>query len=147
MSITEQVKNFFAQVIGFKSQTITRKASAAFQGPVSMGSPANGFGNEPIGTGDRKQTTRRGRTSTAPARPQAAAEAGSLLQLQGSISPGPQSIKQNGDALQALWCDSGNPDGCSAFNRSVGPPPSNTDYSPEGYFYRVDVERPSAPTS
>jgi hypothetical protein len=121
VTITEQVPNFFGQVIGFRREQITRSATADFQGPIAMGSPANNFGNEPIGTGD----TRFSSTYTASAQPN----------FWGNIF-GPQSTKQNGDAKQAGWCDSGSPDGCNAFTRNPG---ANADYSASGYFYKVTV--------
>jgi hypothetical protein len=120
VSISQTQRNFFGAFLGLASQRITRTAVSEFQAPVTLGSPTNSFGDEPIGGLD----TRHWSTvfSTDANQP-----------LFWANIAGPQSKKANGDAHQAGRCDT--EDNCAAG--------TNTDYSPNGYFYAVHVPSPT----
>jgi len=122
VTLTTTVKNFFGGVIGSPSQTLTRTSVADYQGPISMGSPCNTFGNEPV-AGDGTGSVSSGCTST----PQFWANAA-----------GPGSKKGNGDAFETRSCVSGN-SGCSGT--------TNTDFDPRGQFYKVSVGAGSGPVN
>lgn len=47
VSVSREVSNFFVSLFGINSTTITRSATAEFEGPVPMGSPENFLGNDP----------------------------------------------------------------------------------------------------
>jgi len=118
VTITRTIDNFFGGLLHLPSTTITRTSVAEFVGPVPMGSPANSFGDEP--TGDT--TTHWSNVYDTD---------GNQPKFWANIA-GPQSVKRNGDAQQALWCAGA--DNCAG---------NNGDYNPNGYFYVVRV--PSAP--
>lgn len=119
VTIRQTVGNFFTPVFGIPTTAITRTGVAEFQGPVPMGSPANTYGDEPIGAGDQRWST----TYTASNQPRFWANVA-----------GPQSVKRNGDAFQAARCSA--EDGCTGS--------TNDDYSVHGYFYTVTVPASSA---
>ncbi len=74
VEIRSTITNTFGTVIGVPKQTITRAATADYQGPAPMGSPCNTFGNEPnAGTAggfghSRRHRQGRARSPTACAR-------------------------------------------------------------------------------
>ncbi|HEY2330402.1 MAG TPA: hypothetical protein VGH94_00655, partial [Acidimicrobiales bacterium] len=115
VTITHTVDNFFTTIVGIPRTTITRSGVAEFQGPVPMGSPANTYGNETIGAGDTRWSNTYTSSSNQPG-------------FWANVA-GPQSTKTNGDAFQAAICQGA--DGCNGS--------TNTDYSPNGYFYSVTV--------
>jgi hypothetical protein len=110
VDVTTTVDNFFGQLMGQTSQTITRSATAEFERPVPLGSPANSFGNQPGDNG----------FSTNP------------VDHPGYWANvfGPMSDKSKGDAHQSNRCGGGD-DACSSG--------SNDDYRDTGYYYVVEV--------
>lgn len=119
VTISAKQDNFFGSFLGLVSTTINRTAVGEYEAPVPMGSPANNFGNEPVGAGDKVwSNTYSGANQPA---------------FWANIA-GPRSVKSKGDAHQAGKCSF--EDACSAG--------TNADYSPNGYFYAVRVETPPA---
>lgn len=47
VTVTKQVSNFFTSLLGYKTTTITRRATAEFNPPIQMGSPSGHIGNDP----------------------------------------------------------------------------------------------------
>ena len=47
VTVSTTITNFFAGLVGYNTQTITRDAVADFQGPVPMGSPTSKLGQDP----------------------------------------------------------------------------------------------------
>ena len=47
VTVTSTVTNFFAGLVGYNTETISRDAVADFQGPVPMGSPTSGLRPDP----------------------------------------------------------------------------------------------------
>ena len=47
VTVTSTVTNFFAGLVGYNTETISRDVVADFQGPVPMGSPTSGLGQDP----------------------------------------------------------------------------------------------------
>jgi hypothetical protein len=47
VTVTKQVSNFFTSLLGYKTTTISRKATAEFNPPIQMGSPSGHIGNDP----------------------------------------------------------------------------------------------------
>jgi Flp pilus assembly protein TadG len=117
VTITDTVDNTFGQLFGKPTETITRTSVANYQAPLPMGSPCNAFGNGPEPT-----------TGAINPRSGNCSAAGQYWANVGS----PQATKISGDAYQDGNC-SGNPDNCSG---------TNTDYSPDGYFYSVKLSAP-----
>jgi Flp pilus assembly protein TadG len=115
VTIRHTVDNFFIPVIGIARTTVTRSGVAEYQGPVPMGSPANSYGNETVGAGDARWSNTYTSSSNQPG-------------FWANVA-GPRSTKGNGDAFQAAMC--GGQDGCAGS--------TNSDYSPNGYFYSVTV--------
>jgi hypothetical protein len=118
VTIVHTVDNYFTALFGMPRTAISRTAVAEFQGPVPMGSPANTYGDEPLGAGERRWSTTYTSASNQP--------------LFWANIAGPRSTKTNGDAFQGGICAGA--DGCAGS--------TNTDYSADGYFYSVTV--PSA---
>ena len=115
VSVTETVKSWFAQVIGIRSETLTRSAVAEYEQPVDMGSPANVFGTEAVAGTDATW-------SNVPA---------FVPHLWGNVY-GQAKGKSSGDAIQSTTCDGASLDECQAG--------VNLDYSASGYFYKVTVD-------
>ncbi len=112
VTIKRTVPNYFAGVLGLADTHISRTAVAEYLPPVTMGSPNNTFGNEPLAAGETQWST----GSTTP-------------QFWTNIA-GPASPKRNGDAHHASTCVAED-DGCT--------PPVNDEYGPNGYFYSMRV--------
>ena len=111
VTVTQDVKTWFARAIGFKTMHVSRSATADYDQPVAMGSPANTFGNQPDCTAP---------CTTGTATPQFWANVA-----------GPRSPKGNGDRFQANNCPTDNSiDGCNSDG-------TNADYSTNGYVYIV----------
>jgi Flp pilus assembly protein TadG len=121
VEVSKTVDTFFAKAIGFATLTIRESAIADYDPPVSMGSPANAFGNQPDCPN----------CSTAPVNP---ATGGRDPQLWANVE-GPLSPKSNGNAYTANSCAS-SADRCSG---------SNLDLDPNGYFYAVKNRGVSSP--
>lgn len=113
VTVTQSVPNFFGSLLGIPSTKVTRTAVADYAEPVPMGSPCNGFGNDPDPSASTNRSTNCSSTS------QFWANIGSLGQT-----------KSSGDAYQDTVCDSST-DGCTG--------PVNTDLDPDGYVYTVTV--------
>ncbi len=110
VTVKQSVPTWFARVLGFKSMNISRSATASYDQPVAMGSPANTFGNQP----DCSIPCTSGNAT-----PQFWAN------VAGSLSP-----KGNGDQYQANFC-AGGFDNCPNGG-------TNADYSSNGYVYAVN---------
>jgi Flp pilus assembly protein TadG len=113
VTASRTVRNAFGALFGIGTTKITRSAVADYQKPVPMGSPCNEFGNDPDAQGHRS------------------AQCGDLAQFWANVgSPG--AYKTYGDAFADDNCSDGGDD-CS---------PTNSDYSADGYFYKVKVSKP-----
>jgi len=115
VSVTQTVNNTFAALVGYNTQTITRSAIAEYEAPVSMGSPDNAFGTEPSGGNE----------------PASWGAVAAFQPHMWAMLEGPTEYKDNGDAVQPTVCSSSSYDGCSASPQ--------TNYDPNGYYYRVTV--------
>ena len=115
VTISIVTKNPWAQLVGYKSTTITKSSVAEYQLPQNLGSPENIYGNDP---------------ESQAAQPQ----------FWGNLF-GPSSPKGNGDAIQGAG-PSASSSLCNADNcaNSV-----NSDYDSKGYFYGIDVPATSQP--
>ncbi len=111
VEVTRTVDNVFGGLFGVDSTTITRSAVAAFSGPVPMGSPCNGFGNDPSGDGVRSANC---------------VDTGQFWANVGS----PKANKTSGDAYQNGVCSGS--DNCTGA--------TNDEYDRNGYFYTVTVK-------
>jgi Flp pilus assembly protein TadG len=117
VTVSTTVDNIFGSLLGVPTTTIGRTAVADFAGPVPMGSPCNGFGNDPdpgLNPVFRSGTC----TSTS----QFWANVGSYGEN-----------KQSGDAYQDGNCAGTPIDNCAG---------TNGDYDANGYFYTVTVRAP-----
>ena len=138
VTVTHTVTNFFGSFLNRNSETISRTAIAEYQGPVPMGSPLNGMGNQP-----KLQCDPTKAPYTDPV-VQAACLAARDLDVVDTSSQGqywlnvnaPLRDKGTGDAYQSAACaGTGANTGCSS---SSSPP--NQDYRDNGYLYRVNVK-------
>lgn len=122
VSVTETVNNPFAGVVGYHSQTLTRRAIAEYESPVAIGSPSSIFGTESTfgGPGDPSWNNQTFNPN-----------------LWANVM-GPSTDKANGDSVQANVCGSGVQDECT-------PAGTQLDYNPDGYFYRVNVDAGQRP--
>ena len=111
VTVTSTTTNFFAGLVGYNNETISRDAVADFQGPVPMGSPNSELGQDP--------------DECVPARP------GSCANFWLNTS-GPAGTKQEGDRFATGICNSGSVAGC---NGSL----TNPEYKSDGYTFRVRV--------
>jgi Flp pilus assembly protein TadG len=118
VTVSEDVKTWFAKAIGFPTMHVSRKAVADYRPPVEMGSPSNQYGNDPDSSG----------TFGTPTYPNFWANVA-----------GPASPKSNGDAYQGGVC--GNADSCTSApaDTTCGYAGTNSDYDCEGYYYTVHV--------
>jgi hypothetical protein len=143
VTIRDTVGLNFGSFLGTDSIDLERHAVAEYNGPIPMGSPVNGLGNEPqlSCTGPAYPTPEAVAACTARDQGTWVGSAGQgqyWLHLAGRNRP-----KHNGDAFQSANCDTprdsnGNPNGPvpdSCNNSNTGP---NDDYRDEGYIYLVD---------
>jgi Flp pilus assembly protein TadG len=128
VTISARVPNQFAASFGVPWTTVTRSATADYNGPAPMGSPCNAFGNEPAGSSP-SSVDPRGPSSSVIVAPPGGAVCSSTPQFWAAIA-GPDTPKGNGDQYMTRTCGSGN-DGCTGGD--------NDDFSPQGYFYIVRV--------
>ena len=127
VKVTKTFQGIFGAVFGIPNLRITRSATAQYETAVDMGSPASIFANEPVAANDPPSCSGcSGAWSNV---------SGFFANMWGNIF-GYQSPKGNGDARHAHVCASGN-DLCS--------PPTNTEYSDAGYYYRVAVDLAQRP--
>ncbi len=110
VTVTSTVTNFFAGLVGFNNETISRDAVADFQGPVPMGSPTSKLGQDP----DECDPS----------------TSGSCANFWLNTS-GPAGTKREGDRFATGVCNDGTVAGCSGT--------TNTEYQPDGYTFRVRV--------
>lgn len=122
---------FFAPILGLKSATITREATAQYNAPVPMGNPTNTLGDP--GTSDGKITVYQPNGSgtkdhgTATTVPQ---------NMKLSIN-GPDTLTENGDPYAPLYVLSDPP---FASNTSISNPfPAQASPAYNGYDYKVTI--------
>ncbi len=127
VTIRTKVSNTFGSAIGVPTTTITRSATADYNGPAPMGSPCNTFGNEPNGT------SALGPSSSVIVTPPGGAACPATPQFWAAIA-GPNTAKGNGDQYMTRTCGANN-DGCASSSSGA----DNNDFNPEGYFYIVRV--------
>ena len=132
VTISTQVSNTFASAIGIPTTTITRSATADYNGPAPMGSPCNTFGNEPPGSATGVSNAR-GPSSSVIVTPVGGASCTSTPQFWAAIA-GPDTPKGNGDQYMTRTCGA-NTDGCASSSNGA----ANNDFNPQGYFYAVRV--------
>jgi Flp pilus assembly protein TadG len=113
VDLSRTVKTWFGGAIGFKTLTVHRSATADYDQPVRMGSPANTFGNLPDCT---------------------SGQCGNSAQVEAphfwfNIA-GKDSKKGQGDGFASGRCDQDNADNCPNGG-------TNLDYDPDGYSYVV----------
>jgi Flp pilus assembly protein TadG len=113
VDLTRSVKTWFGGAIGFKTLTVHRSATADYDQPVRMGSPANTFGNLPDCT---------------------PGQCGNSAKVEAphfwfNIA-GKDSKKGQGDGFEAGRCDQDNADNCPNGG-------TNLDYDPDGYSYII----------
>jgi len=117
VTVTKEVQTWFARAIGFSSMTVHADATADYDQPVAMGSPANTFGNQP----DCRAPCTNVRGAEAP-------------QLWFNLA-GPGSRKIAGDAILSTLCSTEEvggteiiPDNCAT---------GNADHDAAGYSYAI----------
>jgi hypothetical protein len=116
VEVKQTVPTFFARAIGFDTLTVRKTAIADYDQPVSMGSPANTFGNQPDCVGMCTNTN-----------------GAQQPDLWFNIA-GPDSKKVQGDAYAARLCKI---DGDPAPDECPGTGAGNTDYDGKGYDYTI----------
>jgi Putative Flp pilus-assembly TadE/G-like len=110
VTVRTTITNFFAGLVGYNTQTITRDAVADFQGPVPMGSPTSKLGQDPDDCDP--------------------ATAGSCANFWLNTS-GPKGTKREGDRFATEVCNNGSVAGCAGT--------VNSEYSSTGYLFRIRV--------
>jgi Flp pilus assembly protein TadG len=117
VTVSRVVDNIFGPLLGVPKTTVTRTAVADYAGPVPMGSPCNGFGNDP-------------EPGVSPVF--RSSHCTSSLQFWANIGSNGEN-KQSGDAFQDGNCSATPIDNCSG---------TNGDYDTNGYIYTVTVTAP-----
>ena len=113
VQVTENVSNSFVSLLGIRTTTIRRDATAEYSGVVETGSPINQMGGQP-GPSDWAGAT--------------SAEEATNPQVWAQIA-GPGNFKGNGDRYTSSNCDGANY-ACSG---------GNTEYRADGYYYTVRI--------
>jgi Flp pilus assembly protein TadG len=129
VTITTRIPNAFGAAFNANWATVSRSATADYNGPAPMGSPCNTFGNEPTGAVSDAVDPIRGPNSSVIVTPLGGAACTSNPQFWGAIA-GPDTDKQSGDEYMTRKC-------LSAADNCTGS--TNTDFDPSGYFYTVRV--------
>lgn len=129
VTISSRIGNAFGTSFGVSNNTITRAATADYNGPAPMGSPCNTFGNEPPGAVSDATDPIRGPNTSVIVAPPGGATCTSNPQFWGAIA-GPDTNKQSGDQYMTRSCLSA-ADGCTGT--------TNDEFDPRGYFYIVRV--------
>ncbi len=124
VTVAKDIPSILAGVFGFTNLRITRTAVAEYEVPIDMGSPANVYGNEPLAANDVGGSWSNVSTF-AP-------------NMWGNIM-GFQSGKGSGDAIQGGQCS-------SVVDRCGSSGATNSDYSTNGYFYKIHVDASQKPT-
>ncbi len=122
VTVRTTIKNSLASSFHKNWATISRSATADYNGPAPMGSPCNTFGNEPPGTAGA------GPAGSVLSLPDADAQCSTTPQFWTAIA-GPDTPKSNGDQHMTRSCSSSSNDGCSGS--------TNDEFDPMGYFYVV----------
>ena len=122
VTVTRHDQQLLAASFGQDWATISRSATADYNGPAPMGSPCNTFGNEPPGTAGA------GPSGSVLSLPDADAQCSTTPQFWTAIA-GPDTPKSNGDQHMTRRCSSSSHDGCSGS--------TNDEFDPMGYFYVV----------
>jgi Flp pilus assembly protein TadG len=122
VTISTTIPNTFGSTFGIDFATITRSATADYNGPAPMGSPCNTFGNEPPGTSGA------GPSGSVLSIPDSDAQCSTTPQFWAAIA-GPDTPKSNGDQHMTRSCSSSSNDGCTGS--------TNDEFDPLGYFYVV----------
>jgi Flp pilus assembly protein TadG len=136
VTVTSKIPNGFGSIFNKPYTTVSRSATADFNGPAPMGSPCNAYGNEPlaaVNVGNASSTgptNNRGPRSSVIVAPSGGATCTSNPQFWAAIA-GPNTPKGNGDAFMTRTCSSGNT-GCSGS--------TNNEFDPLGYIYIVRVK-------
>jgi Flp pilus assembly protein TadG len=134
VTMSSQVSNAFAGLLGFPTTTVTRTAVAEYAGPVPMGSPCNVFGRE-----DMERTLTSGSQGTVGSA--ACSSAGSYW----ANIAGSNVNKARGDGYAASWCtkpdDGVGIDRCDRVDPTGANPGRNLDYTADGYVYIARVKK------
>ncbi len=130
VTVSSTIGNAFGSGFGIRSNTITRSATADFNGPAPMGSPCNTFGNEPPGAGTDDGDPVRGPDTSVIVAPPGGASCTSNPQLWGAVA-GPNTDKYSGDEFMTRNCNTAGTAGCTGT--------TNDEFDPQGYFYIVRV--------
>jgi Flp pilus assembly protein TadG len=128
VTINSKIGNAFGTTFGVRSNTISRSATADYNGPAPMGSPCNAFGNEPAGAVSDATDPIRGPDTSVIVAPPGGATCTSNPQFWGAVA-GPDTDKQSGDQYMTRTCSTA--DGCTSGK--------NNEFDPQGYFYIVRV--------
>ena len=129
VTISSKVPNQFGSSFGVPWTTVSRSATADYNGPAPMGSPCNTFGNEPAGSSSSSVDPRGPNTSVI-ITPTGGASCTSNPQFWAAIA-GPDTDKAKGDQYMTRGCGTSGTTGCTSGD--------NDDFNPEGYFYIVRV--------
>ncbi len=102
VTITSKVGNQFGASFGVPWTTVSRSATADYNGPAPMGSPCNTFGNEPAGS-STSSVDPRGPNTSVIVTPTGGANCVSNPQFWAAIA-GPDTPKGNGDQYMTRTC-------------------------------------------
>lgn len=134
ITMSSNVDNAFATLLGVPTTRITRTAVAEYAGPVPMGSPCNVFGRE-----DMELLLASGSQGTV-----ASANCSTAGTYWANIA-GSNVNKARGDGYAAGWCtkpdDGRGIDGCDRIDPTGSSPGTNLDYDSTGYVYLVRVKK------
>ena len=125
VTMSSTIRNQIAGAFGIPFQTITRTATADFNGPAPMGSPCNVFGNEPSSSSLPKSII-----SSFP-------NCERNPEFWANIH-GPNVWKVQGDQYASRKCK-GTESGCAGSSTNA----ANTEFRPEGYYFTVRVKDPA----
>jgi hypothetical protein len=126
VTISSTIPNAISASFSDSFTTITRSATADYNGPAPMGSPCNTFGNEPLGSAGAPPI------ASQLTVPPGGAQCSTTPQFWGLIH-GPNVSKVDGDQIMTRFCSSTD-DGCGA-----GSPRVNSEFRPQGYYYIVRI--------
>ncbi len=134
VTVSTTIKNSLASSFNKNWATITRSATADYNGPAPMGSPCNTFGNEPRGT------SANGPINSVLEVPSGGAQCSTYPKFWGTVH-GPWVYKTQGDQIMTRYCK-GYESGCGG-----GSPQRNDEFESDGYFYTVRVGAAAVGTS
>lgn len=122
VEITASVVNSFGGLIGTPRTSLTKRATAEYTEPYTVGSPCNLLGNEPL-AGVQGGGPFASGACPGGSNPRVWAEAA-----------GPNTDKKWGNARDTRVCASGGTDRCTGR--------TNLDYGKKGHFYKIEVRTP-----